>query len=212
MHLKISSLKWWPFCPGEDELIQRIWENLHYSCQATYTGLPPYSGLGLPVHEADCKKKMKSRYSYWHNIILIYDVLTKFLTGRVSLRSRNALLSAERNPDLVREFILYLELQLPDGEIIDFWCKPHNYFEGLVQERHNSIANALELRLSCTNPSISAKLVMSAHMTWWRHQMETFCVLLALCVGNSPVPVISPHKDQWRRALMSSLICARMND
>ena len=23
--------------------------------------------------------------------------------------------------------------------------------------------------------------------TWWRHQMETFSVLLALCVGNSPV-------------------------
>ena len=28
------------------------------------------------------------------------------------------------------------------------------YFVGLVQERRNSIANALELRLSCTNPSI----------------------------------------------------------
>ena len=28
------------------------------------------------------------------------------------------------------------------------------YFDGLVQERCNSIANALELRLSCTNPSI----------------------------------------------------------
>ena len=28
------------------------------------------------------------------------------------------------------------------------------YLNGLVQERHNSIANALELRLSCTNPSI----------------------------------------------------------
>ena len=26
--------------------------------------------------------------------------------------------------------------------------------DGLVQERRNSIANALELRLSCTNPSI----------------------------------------------------------
>ena len=23
--------------------------------------------------------------------------------------------------------------------------------------------------------------------TWWRHQMETFSALLALCVGNSPV-------------------------
>ena len=28
------------------------------------------------------------------------------------------------------------------------------YIIGLVQERHNSIANALELRLSCINPSI----------------------------------------------------------
>ena len=30
----------------------------------------------------------------------------------------------------------------------------YNHFDGLVQERRNSIANALELRLSCTNPSI----------------------------------------------------------
>ena len=28
------------------------------------------------------------------------------------------------------------------------------YIDGLVQERRNSIANALELRLSCTNSSI----------------------------------------------------------
>ena len=28
------------------------------------------------------------------------------------------------------------------------------YFDGLVQERRNSIANALELHLSCTNPMI----------------------------------------------------------
>ena len=32
---------------------------------------------------------------------------------------------------------------------------PREHFDGLVQERHNSIANALELRLSCTNPTIS---------------------------------------------------------
>ena len=30
----------------------------------------------------------------------------------------------------------------------------HEYIDGLVQERRNSIANALELRLSCTNPLI----------------------------------------------------------
>ena len=30
----------------------------------------------------------------------------------------------------------------------------YEYVDGLVQERRNSIANAHELRLSCTNPSI----------------------------------------------------------
>ena len=48
--------------------------------------------------------------------------------------------------------------------------------------------------------------------TWWRHQMETFSVSLAICAGNSPVPVNSPHKGQRRRALMFSLICVWIND
>ena len=41
-------------------------------------------------------------------------------------------------------------------------------------------------------------------MAWWRHQMETFFVLLAFCVRNSPVT--TPHKDQQRGTLMFSLI------
>ena len=41
---------------------------------------------------------------------------------------------------------------------------------------------------------------------WWRHRMETFSALLAICAGNSP------HKGQWRWALMFSLICAWIND
>ena len=48
--------------------------------------------------------------------------------------------------------------------------------------------------------------------SWWRHQMETFSALLALCAGNSPVPVNSLHKGQWRGALMFTLLCARIND
>ena len=32
--------------------------------------------------------------------------------------------------------------------------------------------------------------------------METFSALLVLCAGNSPSPVNSPHKGQWRGALM----------
>ena len=42
---------------------------------------------------------------------------------------------------------------------------------------------------------------------WWRQQIETFSALLALSEGNPPVPVDSPHKGQWRGALMFSLMC-----
>ena len=32
------------------------------------------------------------------------------------------------------------------------------------------------------------RLENKKHTTWWRHQMETFSALLAICAGNSPVP------------------------
>ena len=48
-------------------------------------------------------------------------------------------------------------------------------------------------------------------LTWWRHQMETFSALLALCAGNSPDTGEFPHKGQWRGALMFSLIRAWTN-
>ena len=48
--------------------------------------------------------------------------------------------------------------------------------------------------------------------SWWRHQMETFSALMAICAGNSPVPVTSLHKSQWRGALMLALICVWVNN
>ena len=39
--------------------------------------------------------------------------------------------------------------------------------------------------------------------------METFSALPAICAG---FPVNSPHKGQWRGALMFSLICVWIND
>ena len=30
------------------------------------------------------------------------------------------------------------------------------------------------------------------HDAWWRHQMDTFSVLLAICAGNSPVTSVFP--------------------
>ena len=39
-------------------------------------------------------------------------------------------------------------------EIIYIYSKQYSNIDGLMQERRNSIAEALELRLSCINPSI----------------------------------------------------------
>ena len=39
-----------------------------------------------------------------------------------------------------------------DSYVTSLYCT--HYIDGLVQERRNSIALAMELRLSCTNPSI----------------------------------------------------------
>ena len=52
---------------------------------------------------------------------------------------------------------------------------------------------------------------MHGYKTWWRHQMEIFSAQLALCAGDSPVPVNSPHKGLWRGGLMFSLICVWIN-
>ena len=49
------------------------------------------------------------------------------------------------------------------------------------------------------------------HLTWWRHQMETFSALQAICAGIHRSPVNFPHKGQWRGALMFSLIYAWIN-
>ena len=49
--------------------------------------------------------------------------------------------------------------------------------------------------------------VLLKESSWWRHQMETFSALLAICAG----PVNSPQKGQWRGALMYSLICVWIN-
>ena len=43
--------------------------------------------------------------------------------------------------------------------------------------------------MSETSSQISHNLEAAIYISpWWRHQMETFSALLAICAGNSPVP------------------------
>ena len=54
------------------------------------------------------------------------------------------------------------------------WIRNWFDFSAQIRTRFLSLAQS-KLRLCSANP-------------WWRHQMETFSALLAICAGNSPVP------------------------
>ena len=49
------------------------------------------------------------------------------------------------------------------------------------------------------------------HVSWWRHQMETFSRYWPFVRGIHRSLVNSPHKGQWRGALMFSFICVWIN-
>ena len=55
-------------------------------------------------------------------------------------------------------------------------------------------------------------LAVELSVAWWRHWMEHFPRYWPFVWGIHRWPVNSPHKGQWRGALMFSLICAWMND
>ena len=95
--------------------------------------------------------------------------------------------------------ITNLELQphLPEANGLTQWfngkeTKPHRY---------------IEVHLMCTDWSITADF----RLPWWRHQMETFSTSLVFVRGIHRSSANSPHKSQWRGALVFSLICAWIN-
>ena len=50
------------------------------------------------------------------------------------------------------------------------------------------LSSCLYLADFSTVPLYKLVAMPNAFIPWWRHQMETFSALLAICAGNSPVP------------------------
>ena len=66
----------------------------------------------------------------------------------------------------------------------------------------------------CTLYGPDEEIVTANWETWWRHQMKKkkhFPRYWSFVRGIHRLPVNSPHKGQWRGALMFSLICAWKN-
>ena len=94
---------------------------------------------------------------------------------------------------------------------IDLVCQEYSVFSSrMIEWTHSS--EAFQEYFCLWRHMFLKCMWQMTFIPWWRHQMETFSALLALCAGNSPVPVNSPHKGQWRGALIVSLIDAWIND
>ena len=89
---------------------------------------------------------------------------------------------------------------------------------GLVQERRNSIANALELCLSCTKPSIATPIV---EIRWLYESLLSTAEIVQLIIfimNDGPLlPLINlPHHYGipyiWLYCIHGELFCQKIND
>ena len=56
-----------------------------------------------------------------------------------------------------------------------------------IKENSNTVRHLIMGQIITTQNLVATKVVRLAGQ-WWRHQMETFSALLAICAGNSLVP------------------------
>ena len=58
----------------------------------------------------------------------------------------------------------------------------------IILDTTRTLGNDIECKMwHCWNWSASISSACRPRKTWWRHQMETFSALLAICAENSPV-------------------------
>ena len=58
----------------------------------------------------------------------------------------------------------------------------------VLKIHHASLVCGAMARIGIPLGEITAFICLGLEISWWRHQMETFSALLAICAGNSPVP------------------------
>ena len=72
--------------------------------------------------------------------------------------------------------------------------KPCAYFLGYT------VTTSYNSGCQCEIGKRNGRLWMKMELSWWRHQMETFSALLALCAGKSPVPSDFPAQRPVTRS------------
>ena len=89
-----------------------------------------------------------------------------------------------------------------------FWVIDHKIssasFDGLVEERGNSIANALELSLSCTNPSVcSFDLVICKEIISTLHDVPSMLAAATWQVDAPHIGLVMWTEQPWEFSFMA---------
>ena len=169
-------------------------------------------------------KLLNKRWSYWclEKSYVVTIMIRNFHTWRW-IRNCLIILSI-KIPKLFRYFektLAKLSLMLRDRWEITYYRKriECGYLSIHCVRGRSRWSKPVAQIPQCTSPIshnapfCNRNVYMYAHFcyTWWRHQMETFSALLAFVRGIHWSPVNSPHRGQWRGALMFSLICVWIN-
>ena len=79
----------------------------------------------------------------------------------------------------------------------DVMVKNLPLYRPFVGDNHRSSADSPHKRLVM---ALLFSMLLLWTMSWWRHQMETFSALLAICARNSPVPGEFPSQRPVTRS------------
>ena len=83
------------------------------------------------------------------------------------------------------------------SNLLTLWyagCSSATFFFANVTAK---VSNLPMLYPRCRHASSCLYIGVLVHITWWRHQMETFSALLALCAGNLMFSLIYAWINDW---------------
>ena len=150
----------------------------------------------IDIYDANIVQRFSFQYqicigSWLIHVQIVGNIVIRKMIGYIT--SRYSTLGYLYNWSVL-DFIVALFVSISDGTL-------ETTFDQHTLISHSSLCNSI-CRWHCN------KRDQVINEPWWRHQMDTFSALLALCHRS---PVNSQHKGQWRGALMLSLICTWIN-
>ena len=79
-------------------------------------------------------------------------------------------------------------------------CRINQFYETTYDLPREGFGNRCTQTVLLKSPYGYLTSQTTNHLSWWRHQMETFSALLAICAGNSPVSCEFPAQRPVTRS------------